>query len=278
MKVDNPLSREFLLHYPVDAARVLEQVSPEHVAALLIELDSPVRNPVITAMLPGKVAAIITSLPTTSAIKLFAGLTIPYMARIYRLLASRKQEELYQHLPDKKRKELQRYLHYPADSAGVLMVTQLHVLPYSVTVSEAIHRIEEFEFPLSNELYIVNEKHQLVGLITPGSLLTSSHHARLQDIMNIKTFSVAVRAPAESLLLHPGWEYYQCLPVVERDNTLVGVLALKRLKEIIGEREPAAHRDPLDNLLSVAGIYWLSMAQLLDGVLSLAERGKGERR
>ena len=49
MKVDNPLSREFILRYPVNSARVLEQVSPEHVAAYLKELDPPIRNPLITA-------------------------------------------------------------------------------------------------------------------------------------------------------------------------------------------------------------------------------------
>ena len=46
MKVNNPLSRDFLLGYPAEAARVLEVISADHVAALFNELSPQESYPV----------------------------------------------------------------------------------------------------------------------------------------------------------------------------------------------------------------------------------------
>jgi hypothetical protein len=88
-----------------------------------------------------------------------------------------------------------------------------------------------------------------------------------------KTYSVSVHTKFDKLLSHPGWATRHRLPVVERNNTLVGVLDYARLKEATGERDVSAH-DPLDNLLSLASLYWLSLLQLLDSMLSTAKETK----
>ena len=99
-------------------------------------------------------------------------------------------------------------------------------------------------------------------MIVLGKLLTSSHHAKMRDIMNRKSQSVFTQASAETLLSHPGWKTRRRLPVVERDNTLVGALDYMHLCDSVDEMETTSSRDPLENMLSLAGLYWLSLAQL----------------
>lgn len=277
MKIDNPLSKEFLLSYPRDAARVLEKVSEEHVAALFTELPQQTSAPVMAFMSPENASACLGQMTVQSAAKLLAELPISFAARVYRLLAAEKQDAMLALLTENTRKRLRRYLRYPAQSAGALLNPKVDTLPENVTVAEAIHRIEQLGRTASCDIYIIDDTHHLVGLIELGKLLTSNHHVRMRDIMSRKSQSVFTNASAETLLSHPGWKTRRRLPVVERDNTLVGTLDYNHLRDSVGETEAANTPDPLQNLLSLAGLYWLSLAQLLDSLLSIPGSDKGRR-
>ena len=277
MKIDNPLSQEFLSSYPVEAARVLEQVSAEDVAALFIELPPQTGATVMTSMLPRAAATCLEKMTPVIAAKLLSALPESSAARINHLLVPTKQEEVSSHLSNKTKNRLRRYFEYPLTSIGALMDSEINMLPDNITVADAIRRIERFGRSPNCELYVIDDAHHLVGMIVIGKLLTSSHHAKLRDIMTRKTQPLFAHATAESMLSHPGWLKQRRLPVIERDKTLVGVLDQIVLQEKMKGIGPMEMRDPLDNLLSLAGLYWLSVAQTLDSVMGMTGRSKGER-
>jgi magnesium transporter len=274
MNVDNALSREFLLNYPVEAARVLEQVSADDVAALLMVLPVDTGIAVLTFMLPDMAADCLARMTTTTAVTYFNELPVSTTARIYRLLEPAKQNELHERLSEKVRSRLERHLLYPSSSVGAMLDPLMDVLPENISVAEALHRIDRLQHPASCEIYVVDDTQRLVGMIDLGNLLAARHHARLRDVISHKTQAVSVHASAESLLTHPGWEARRRLPVVERDNSLIGVLDHRRLQDTIGETAITGKHDPLDNLLSLMGLYWLSMAQVLDSLLPIARSRK----
>lgn len=277
MKVDNPLSRDFLVRYPVEAARTLEQVSASHVAALLSELPLPLSAPVMAAMLPAKAASSLTSMTDDAAAKLLADLPVASAARIYRLLSQSKQNSVSTQLSQKVLTQLQHYLDYPATSAGALLDSMIEMLPQKATVADAIRHIERLEHSISNEIYIIDDSHELVGMVELGKLLTANHNARLGDIMSRKTQPVYAHVTALSLLSHPGWATRRRLPVIDRDNTLLGVLHYTSLQDSAGGMDFRQSRDPLENLLSLASLYWLSMAQLLASVLNIGSTDTGDK-
>jgi hypothetical protein len=94
--------------------------------------------------------------------------------------------------------------------------------------------------------------------------------------MNRKTQPISIHATVETLLTHPAWLMRRRLPVVERDNTLSGALDYTSLQDAVGEAGGMASRDPLENLLSLAGLYWLTVAQLLNSMLGIAGSRKGD--
>ena len=277
MKVDNPLSRDFLVRYPVEAARTLEQVSASHVAALLSELPLPLSTPVMAAMLPAKAASSLALLTDASAAKLLADLPVASAARIYRLLSQSKQNSVSTQLSQKVLTQLQHYLDYPATSVGALLDSMIEMLPQKTTVADAIRHIERLEHSISNEIYIIDDSHELVGMVELGKLLTANHNARLGDIMSRKTQPVYAHVTALSLLSHPGWVTRRRLPVIDRDNTLLGVLHYTSLQDSAGGMDFRQSRDPLENLLSLASLYWLSMAQLLASVLNIGSTDTGDK-
>lgn len=271
MKTDNPLSQEFLLRYPVEAARTLEQVSIGDVASLFNELPTQTVAPVLTAMLPDAAAACLGKMQAQPGAKLLNEMLVNRAARVYRLLPYEKQSEISGYMPDKTRSRIHRYLNYAALSAGDLMDPKVTLLPEDLSVADAIRRIERQGESIGCDIYIVNHSHQLQGVTDLGKLLISDRHAKLRDIMNRTVRPVYAYANAKKILSHQGWARRHRLPVVERDNTLVGVLGHGRLLEATGD-ETVATYDPLENLLSLAGLYWLSVIHLLDNFFSVAKR------
>jgi len=274
MKVDNPLSREFILHYPFDAARVLEQLPEEHVAALFNVLAVEQVVPVLALMLPKKSAACLPLMPLQDAARLVMEMPIAAAARLHRFLSPAYQGELSRSLSDKKRRQLHRFLIYPPTAAGALVDSDIDILPDTMSVTEAIRYLKQFDHPARDGVYIINDKHQLVGIVDPGKLLISDLHARLRDIMTHKVLSISAHVNYETLLQHPGWRNHRRLPVVERDNTLVGTLHFSQLQEVMDTANARTEINPVDDFLSLAGLYWLSLAQFLDGVLSVQSSRK----
>lgn len=277
MRADNSLTREYLLTYPVDSARILEQVSAEHVAALFSELPVKTGANVMAAMLPNKAMLCLQAMPAQNAAKLMSELPVTYTVRIYRLMPVVVRDAIFTHLAERSKKHIRRYLKYPSTTAGALLDPVVDMLPAEVTVAGAIRAVERFRSAASCDIYIVDEAQHLVGMIEIGKLLKSSRHLMLRDIMFRKTRSISAFAKADKLLKHPGWLVRRQLPVVDRDNTLVGVLDYRHLKDSLGMVEETAPPDAVASLLSFAGLYWLTVAQLVDSVFTLAGASKGER-
>ncbi len=278
MKVDNQLTREYLLTYPADAARILEQISPEHVTAFFSELSPQTGATVMAAMLPDKATGFIQTMTAEAAAKLLSELPVSFSVRVFRLLSAEKRDEVSAFLSDKTRKHIYRFLKYPAESVGALLDPVIDMLPENITVAAALRSIDRLKHPVCCEIYIIDEAQHLVGTIELGKLLKSNHQVRLRDIMTRKTRRVSAYASAKTLLDHQGWLTRRRLPVVDRDNTLLGVLEHSRLQAAFADSGvDTESSDPVDNAMSIAGLYWLTMAQLMSSVFSISRPEKESR-
>ncbi|WP_455201267.1 magnesium transporter MgtE N-terminal domain-containing protein [Kaarinaea lacus] len=268
MKVDNPMSSEFLLRYPVEAARVLEQVSTEYVVALLQEIPTKTATAVVIAMLPNIAAACLGKMETTRAAHLLNDIPVTRAARIYRLINPEKQQEISSKLSAKYRMRIRRLLSYTSLSAGDFMNPNVDMLPDNLTVGDAIRHIERYRQPVKCEIYVVDNSHRFLGVVDLGKLLTAKQHIRLRHIMTRKVLPVSVHAGTEKILDHKGWANRLRLPVVDSENILVGILDYARVRGTV-DSDITLTRDPMENVLSLATLYWLSMMQLLESILNI---------
>lgn len=275
MDVDNPLSQQFLLNYPVEAARVLEQLATEDVAALFEEISPQVAASVASMMLPNYSAVCVGLMEMPRAAKLLNTMSVTHAARIFTLLGQDKRKELLAMLGIKHRKRIRRVLNYKSLSAGDLMNPNVDLLPQNLTVADAVRRIGRHRHLVKCEIYVVDDENRFVGVVDLGKLVITRKQARLKEIMNRSLRTVSVHASTESLLGSSAWVGRQRLPVVESDNTLVGILDYSKLKETLGS-DDSYSRDPMESMFSLAGLYWLSLVHLLDSLLNIAAVRKGE--
>lgn len=277
MKMDYPLTTDFLQLYPYEAARVLEEVGAEDVAALFNSMPTELIAPVVAVMLPEPAAQGLMLTTPVVATKILAQIQASNAARIFRFLTPQSQEVISKEMSSKILRRMRHYFDFERVSAGDLMESDVSMLPLNISVAEAIRRVERYDQPPACEIYVVDDEHRLVGQIGIGRLITVSRHAQLGDVINRHTQALSVHAMAESLLLHPAWRRWRRLPVIERDNTLVGVLDYVHVQEF-SVRSDRTYRDTGGGLVSLVGLYWLSVIQLLDSLFSLAGARKGERR
>jgi len=277
VKADNPLTQTFLSRYPAEAARILEHISPHHVALLLNELPAINRAGLMTMMLPEKLAACLLTLTPEKSALLFVDLPVSAAARVYRNFPASTRQSLSSLLSKDFVKRIQQFVRYPAHSAGALSVTAIDILPRDITVSEALRRLEHPGRALNCELYVIDAMHHLEGSIELGKLITSKQNARLHEIMTRKTVAINALVRADTLLTHAGWKTRRRLPVVDRTNILLGALDYADLEDAVGKITYADAHDPVENLFSFAGLFWHVMAELLESVLNISRTQKGER-
>lgn len=273
MNVDNSLSLEFLSLYPVEAARVLEQIKKEDAAVFLTTVPSVNAATVLEAMIPSLAAGCLGSMDAAHASKLLQAIPGSAAAHIFRLINPDKQNELSPQLSKKFKGRIRRILDYASLSAGDLMNPNVDMLPDSLTVADAIRCMERYRQSVKCEIVVVDNNHRYLGVVELSKLLTSKQQTKLGDIMSRSVRSISVNATADKLATHTGWKGRQRLPVVENDNTLVGILDYARVKEIV-DREQGVLHEPAENIMSLAGLYWLSMMQLLDSLLNIGAKNK----
>jgi len=276
MDVDNPLSQQFLLRHPVEAARVLEQLSTSDVAALISQIPSTVAATVFSAMLPNYAAACLSSMEVTQAAKLLNDIAVSFAARFFSLLGQEKQKEISDQLNSKHRKRIRRVLSYKSLSAGDLMNPNVDMLPASLTVEDAIRRIGKHRQTVRCELYVVDDNHRYLGVVDLGKLVTSRSQVRLGDIMSRNLKTLSVHSSSENLVNSSSWMGRQRLPVVESDNTLVGILDYSRLQETL-DKDTSYSRDPMEGMFSLASLYWIMLIHFLDSMLNMAAVNKGDK-
>lgn len=270
MRADNPMTLAFLLRYPVEAARILEQLSSAQVAALVSELPTGARTPVLAVMLPERLAASLLVLPPQMASAILAELPLSSAARAYQQLTPSDKQALSAWLPKDSLKRIRQFTRYPADSVGALCMTAIDSLPQEMTVHDALRRLEQNGHPIDSEIYITDDQHHLRGYIETGKLIAARHPLRLHEVMTRKTHAINAQLSADTVLSNPGWKNRLQLPVVDRDNILIGALNLQSVRDALGNASYTGPQSPMDTLFSFAGLYWQVMAQLLDSALNIS--------
>jgi len=273
VSLDQSLSIAYIDEFPQDVARVLEQLTVQDVAELLNQLPSSKITPVLIAMMPKNSAACLAAMSPLLAADVIVKMPLTKAIRIYRHFSNECQKRLSEHLPDRNHRQLKRLSNYSSASIGELMTLDVKMFPADTTVVDTIRAISRMQQMRDSEIYIVDDQHRLVGAVELGKLLTSNQQAHLGELMNHSVPMLSAHAPAEALLTHPAWQQWRKMPVVERDNTLVGLLEYTVLYEIYSDKTISSP-DSTDRIVSLGVTYWLSLVHLFETFLSMAISNK----
>lgn len=135
------------------------------------------------------------------------------------------------------RKTINDILKYPDDSAGSLMTTEYVSLDEDITVEDALKRIRRTGVDKETiyTCYVTKPDRTLIGYITAKSLLLSNEDMIISEIMETSIIFVNTHEDKEVVAKEMSKYDLLALPVVDKENRLVGIVTVDDAIDVIEE-------------------------------------------
>ena len=132
--------------------------------------------------------------------------------------------------------EVADLLGYPEDSAGGLMSYDYFSMEENATVAQTIQYIQDEDAnTVMFYIYVINGNEQLLGVLSLKQLLLSKTGELLKNIMFPDVISVTVDTDKQDVAKVVERYDYLSIPVVDSNNTLVGVITVDDVIDVIRE-------------------------------------------
>jgi magnesium transporter len=184
------------------SASVFEELRDELAATLLEELPSP------------EAASVLEKMPSEEAVDILEKMPTDTVASLINLMG------------DPAGAEVSKLFHYPSDTAGGLMTTDVAVLPVGLTAGEAIERIRNIREMVEDltYVYITDDFGTLRGVVSFRDLVFVRPAVGLDEAMEANPVAVSLTADREKVSELMQRYRLLGLPVVDDRGHLQGMV------------------------------------------------------
>ena len=263
MGPDERLASAFAETHPVDAARVLERVDPRDAAAVLTALPPRVAGEVLRLLGPAAIAGCTAELTDHVLTGIAAELPIDAAVTTLRSVPRERQEAVFAGLPDALGGALRRLLSYAPDTAGALADPRVLALPDDITVGEAQKQVRASDRRLAYYLYVVARDQRLVGVLDVTTLMAARPKETLLNLMHRDPVRLEAHVSLATVAVHPAWRDFDVLPVVGTNDTLLGVIRHKVVRQTEASRQRARSDSMVATVVGLSELYWAGLSGML---------------
>jgi len=205
---------------------VLSHLPAEEAAEALAELDEEMAGDVLESMDADDAARLIAEMDPDDAVDILEEVDEDH------------RDILLSNLPQEDAEQLRNLLSFDPDTAAGVMNTEIIMVPLEVTVDDAIQiirsELEEKEMPYY--VYVTDQYEVLEGVISLRDLMLARPGTPIQDMVNRQdVIAVQYDADKEEVARLMGHYNFICLPVVDREEHLMGVVTHDDVLDIIQE-------------------------------------------
>jgi magnesium transporter len=228
---------------------LLQKQHPADLAQVFTELPDKEREAAFTLLFErnGRLAMeALTELGPESGAPLLATRSAEEIARLAQDIESDDAAALIDNLPEdlsaavlelmqpKESKVVENLLEYEEQTAGRIMNPNVFALNEDITVGEAITEIQSSrDVEMVFYLYVVDERHHLVGVVSLRRLLLVSPETPLKRIMTADLISARVDMDQEEVARLVAAYNVLAIPVVDEENKLVGIITVDDVIDVI---------------------------------------------
>ncbi len=186
---------------PHDAADILESVSPEIAGELLSPLAQKQSAFILEELRDELAATLLQELPLLEAASVLEEMPSTEAVDILENMPTETVSALIELMAEPASSEVSRLFHYPSDTAGGLMTTEVAVLPIGLTAGEAIERIRNIRETVNDltYVYIVDDFGVLRGVLSFRDLVFARPSVGLDEAMEANPIVVHTTADREEV-------------------------------------------------------------------------------
>ena len=235
--------------HPADVAKVLHHLNTTQEKRTVFELIKPEgpKAQVLREMDRGDIDEVLTDIPAADIAMLIRDLPDDDQAYILTTMPEERSLEILKLMKPEDSAEVKDLLQYAPKTAGAIMTAEYFSLPEDTTAEEAIHRLQGSK-DTGNVfyVYVTDREEKLAGVLSLRQLLQVPPHTRLGTMINREVISVATDTDQEEVAKLVARYNLLAIPVVDKDNTLVGIITVDDVVDII-------HDAATEDMLKMSG-------------------------
>lgn len=224
---ENPANvAEFLEELPADKQLFLFRLLSKDMAAEAFSfLDNDTQEMLVTSITDTEVRNIVDNM--------YLDDTIDFLEEAPANLVSK----VLRNTDRETRALINRFLHYPENSAGSLMTVEFVHLSKTMTAKRAMEIIRKngLDKETIYTCYVIDDKKHLVGVLPLRTLLFADEDKLVEELMEEDVISIATLDDQEEAANLFRKYSFIALPVVDGENRLVGIITVDDIVDVIDE-------------------------------------------
>lgn len=220
---------------PVDAAEFLEALPQKRFPIVFRLLKKDTAADVFAELDPEKQAELIEAMTDREIALILNDLFVDDAVDMIEEMPAGMVERIMKNATPETRKEINRFLSYPEDSAGSVMTSEFIDLKKDLTAEQAVARIRRIGLDKETVYvaYVTNASRVLEGVVPLKSLLFADPQDRIEDIMNPNVIFATTQDDKESVARTISHYDLLALPIVDKEKRLVGLVTVDDALDVL---------------------------------------------
>lgn len=226
---------------------ILDELQPYDMAIQYRHLPDKHRNKFLLYLTIRQLTELMQELPKNEQIDILHKLGIEKSAKVLdrmdnddlALLLADLEPERIEELLSQINQDDSRFVHntmtYSPETAGRLMNNRYVWIPRHYTIRQAIDKIKQFAelAEYLNYLYVVDEDKKLLGVLSYKDLILGNLEDKIEEVMYNRVIKADVLTDQEEAAQLISRYDFVTLPIVEKDNTLAGVITVDDVIDVV---------------------------------------------
>ncbi len=213
---------------PADVLPLLFRILPkEYAAECFVELDAEVQETLINSFSDNELTAVFENLFMDDTVDIIEEMPANVVKRIISTA------------PSDVRQQINMILRYPKNSAGTIMTTEFVELKETMTEEDVFKNIRRSGVDKETiyDCYVTDARRHLIGVFSVKTLLTADwdEEVTVSDLMVEDVISANVNDDREDVAKQIKKYGFMALPVVDKENRLVGIVTYDDAMDVIEE-------------------------------------------
>ncbi|HXF03894.1 MAG TPA: magnesium transporter [Blastocatellia bacterium] len=248
----------------VNLVNLLRKMRPEDVAVIfgnltdgerlfafrsLLKQDGDFVAQTISAMPPKEGAALLAHLEPVAIADLLQKLPVDDATELTSKLPPELAEQVLEVMNVARSADVVDQLQFEENTAGRIMNPNVFALHEDMSVGEAITTLQRKsdELEMVFYLYVIDDRHHLVGVVSLRQLLLNPPSTPLRKIMSTDVISVHTSTDQEEVARVVSKYDLLAVPVVDDENRLVGIITVDDVIDVLRE-------EATEDIYALAGV------------------------
>ena len=221
-----------------ERADLFKLLPPEISSEVILELDESIRERLLSIISSEELVELVEEMDTDDATDIIAE------------LPDAEAKTVLDGIEEEDSREVKKLLHYPEDTAGGKMQTELVAVPEDSTIEETIEHVRAMSEKVDHisNVFIIDTMKRLVGMVPLKQLILAKPYTQVRNIMDEKFNKVTADVDQEEVARIFQRYDLLSLAVVDKDERLLGRITIDDVVDIIED-------EIFEDFYKVAGVH-----------------------